>query len=87
MLKNLLELPGTVEESSFFEEGCRAERLTLLPHQRAHARLAAEAGGFGMSTAEARRMFASVGSLVASLPAVPAVWGRKYGGTYQNRNS
>ena len=35
MLENLLELPGTAEESSFFEEECTAERLTLLPHQPA----------------------------------------------------
>ena len=31
MLENLLELPGTAEESSLFEEGCMAERLTLQP--------------------------------------------------------
>ena len=31
MLENLLELPGTAEESSFFEEGCMAKRPTLLP--------------------------------------------------------
>ena len=72
MLENLLELPGTVEESSFFEEGCMAKRLTLLPHQRAQASLITGAEGFGMSSAEARRMSASVGSLVATLPAVLA---------------
>ncbi|CAM9314220.1 unnamed protein product, partial [Laminaria digitata] len=49
MLENLLELPGTAEESSFFEEG-----------------LSTGAGGFGMSSAEARRMSASIGSLVAT---------------------
>ena len=49
-----------------------AERLTLLPHQRAQASLSTGVGGFGMSSAEARRMSASVGKLVATLPAVLA---------------
>ena len=49
-----------------------AERLTLPPHQRAQASLSTGAGGSGMSSAEARRMSASVGSLVATLPAVLA---------------
>ena len=49
-----------------------AERLTLLPHQRAQASLSTGAGGFGLSSAEARRMSASVGSLAATLPAVLA---------------
>ena len=49
-----------------------AERLTLLPHQRAQVRLSTGAGGFGMSSAEATRMSASEGSLVATLPAVLA---------------
>ena len=72
MLENLLELAGTAEESSFFEEGCMPERLTILPHQRAQASLSTGAGGFGVSSAKARRMSASVGSLVATLPAVLA---------------
>ena len=75
MFENLLELPGTAEESSFLEEGCTTEQLTLLPHQRAQASLSTAAGGFGMSSAEVRRMSASaasVGSLVAMLPAVLA---------------
>ena len=54
MLENLLELPGTADGSSFFEEGCMAERITLLPHQRAQASLSTGAGRFGMSPAEAR---------------------------------
>ena len=54
MRENLMELPGTAEESSLFEEGCVAERLTLLPHQSAQASLS------------------SVGSWVATLPAVLA---------------
>ena len=72
MLENLLEFPGTVEESSFFEEGCMAERLTLPPHQRAQAGLSTGAGRFGMSSAEAKRMSVSVESLVATLPVVLA---------------
>ena len=72
MLENLLELPGTTEESSFFEEECMAERFTLLPHQRAQASVSTGAGGFRVSSAEARRMSASVGSLVATLSAVLA---------------
>ena len=47
------------------------ERLTLVPHQRAHNSFSTGAGGFGMSSAEARRMSASVGSLTA-LPAALA---------------
>ena len=90
MLENLLELPGMAEESFFFEEGCMAERLTLLPHQRAQASLSTGAGEFGMSSAEARRMSALVGSLVATLPAVLAdlsgSLGRRYGGTYPVQN-
>ena len=72
MLENLPELPGTAEESSFLEEGCMAARLTLLSHQRAQASLSTEAGGFGVSSAEARGMSASVGSLVTTLLAILA---------------
>ena len=72
MLENLLKLPGTAEESSFFEEGCTVEGFKLLPHQRVQASLSTQAGRFGMSSAEARRMSTSVGSLVATLPAVLA---------------
>ena len=49
-----------------------AKRLTLLPHQRAQASLITGAEGFGMSSAEAKMMSTSVGSLVATLPAVLA---------------
>ena len=67
-----------------------AERLTLLPHQRAQASLSTGAGRFGKSSAEARRMSASVGILVATLPAVlvdlSGSLGRKYGGTCQLQN-
>ena len=49
ILKNLLELPGTAEKSSFFEEGCMAERVPLLPHRRTQATLSTRARGFGAS--------------------------------------
>ena len=67
MLENLLDLPGTAEESSFFEGGCPTSQLTFLPHQQAQAGLSTGAGGFGLSSAEARRMSASVGSMVAAV--------------------
>ena len=70
MLESLLDIPGTTEESSFFEDGCPTSRLTLLPHQHAQASLSTGAGGFGLSSAEARRMSASVGSMVATVPEV-----------------
>ena len=72
MPENVLELPGTVEESSFFEEGCVAKWRTLLPDRRAQASVSKGAGGFGMSSAEARMMSASAGILVATLPTVLA---------------
>ena len=72
VLKNLLELPGMAEESSLLDMGCMAEWLTLLPHQRAQVSLSLGSGGFGISSAEARRMSASVGSLVETLPAALA---------------
>ena len=45
MLERLLELPRTADESSFFEDGCPANRLKLQPHQKAQASLSAGAGG------------------------------------------
>ena len=33
MLENLLDLSGTAEESSFFEDGCLTSQLMLPPHQ------------------------------------------------------
>eukprot|EP00904_Undaria_pinnatifida_P003430 jgi/Undpi1/13088/HiC_scaffold_8.g02750.m1 len=62
MLEKLLDLPGAAEESSFFADGCPTNMLTLQPHQQAQASLSTGAGGFGLSSAEARRMSASVGS-------------------------
>ena len=70
MAGNLLELPGTAEESSFVEEGCMVERLTLLSHQRAQASLSTGAWGFRMSSVESKSMSAWVGSLVTTPPAV-----------------
>ena len=72
MLDKLLDLPGAAEESSFFANGCPTNMLTLQPHQQAQASLSTGAGGFGLSSAEARRMSASVGSLVATVPDVLA---------------
>ena len=60
------------EESSFFEEGFVTERCRLLHHQRAQDSSSTGVGGFGMSSVEARRISASVGSLVETLPAVQA---------------
>ena len=64
MLEKLLDLPGASEESSFFADGCPINMLTLQPHQQAQASLSTGAGGFGLSSAEARRMSSSVGSLL-----------------------
>ena len=72
MLEKLLDLPGAAEESSFFADGCPTNTLTLQPHQQAQVNLSTGAGGFGLSSAEARRMSASVGSLVATVPEVLA---------------
>ena len=72
MLEKLLDLPGAAEESSFFADGGPTNMLTLQPHQQAQASLSTGAGGFGLSSAKARRMSASVGSLVATLPEVLA---------------
>ena len=42
----------------------------LLPHQRAQMSLFTGAGDFGLSSVEARRISASVGSMVATVPEV-----------------
>ena len=72
ILEKFLDLPGAAEESSFLADGCPTDMLTLQPHQQAQASLSTGAGGFGLSSAEARRMAASVGSLVATVPEVLA---------------
>ena len=72
ILERLLELPGTADEASFFEDGCPPNRLTLQPHQKTQVSLSTGAGGFGLSSAESRRMSASIGSLVATVPDVLA---------------
>ena len=72
MLENSLDLLGTAEESSFSEDGCPASQLMLLPHQRGQASLTTGTEGFGLSSAEARRMSVSVGSMVAKVPGVLA---------------
>ena len=45
-------------------------QLTFQPYEQVQASLSTGAGGFGLSSAEARRMSASVGSLVATVPEV-----------------
>ena len=72
MLEKLLDLPGAAEESPFFADGCPTNMLTLQPYQQAQASLSTVAGGYGLSSAEALRMSASVGSLVATVPEVLA---------------
>ena len=72
MLENMVDLSGTAEEWSFFEEGCTTSQLMLLSHQRVRASLSTRAGGFGLSSAEARRMSASVESMLATVPEVLA---------------
>ena len=69
---NLLDLSGTAEESSFFEDGCPTSQIMLLPYQRAQASRSTGAGGFGLSSAEARRMSVSVRSMVVTVPEVLA---------------
>ena len=54
--------------------------FALIPHQRAEASLSTGVEGFGMSSVEARRMSASTGSLVATLPAVLADLSGSLGG-------
>ena len=68
MLEKLLDLPGAAGESSFFADGCPTNMLTLQPYQQAQASLSTGAGEFGLSSAEARRTSASVGSVVATVP-------------------
>ena len=72
VLEKSLDLPGAAEESLFFANGCPTNMLTLQPHQQAQVSLSTRAGGFGLSSAKARRMSASVGSLVATVPEVIA---------------
>ena len=64
MLDNMFDLPGTAEESSFFEDGCPTGLLTLRPHQHAIASLPSGARRTGLPSAEARRTSASVGNMV-----------------------
>ena len=67
MLENLLSLSGTTEELSFFENGWPASELGLIVYQRGQAKLSTGAGGFGLSSAEARKIPGSVGRMVATV--------------------
>ena len=68
----IIDLPGIAEETPFFENGCPTNQLVLQPYLQAQARLTTGAVGFGLASAEARKMSASVGSLVATVPEVLA---------------
>ena len=70
--EKILELPGAEEALSFFQEGCPVDELILNPHQQAEARLSTGAGGLGLPSTEARRMSASIGSRVGTLPEILA---------------
>ena len=61
-------------KSLFLADGCPTSMLTLQSYQQTQASLSAGAGRFGLSSAEARKMSASVGfgSLVLTLPEVLA---------------
>ena len=72
MLEKLLDLPGAAKEPSFFADGCPTNMLTLQPHQQAQASLSTGPEGFGLSSTEARRTSAIVGSLVVTVPEVLA---------------
>ena len=70
--RDLVDISGREEGTSFCENGCPASQLVLQPYQQAQARLITVAGGFRLASGEARRMSASVGSLVATVPEVLA---------------
>ncbi|CAM9184186.1 unnamed protein product [Scytosiphon promiscuus] len=60
---------GEVES---FEDGCRAANLRLQPYQQAQVRLSTGAGGLGLPSAVSRRLSASLGNMIGTLPAVIA---------------
>ena len=68
--ENILELPRAAEAQSFFQEGCPGKQLTLNPHQQARTRLSTGAGGLGLPSTVTRRMSASIGSRLGTLPEV-----------------
>ena len=72
MLKKLPDLPGAAEESSFFADGCPTKQADPAPLPTGAGKPVHGGRGFGLSSAEARRMSASVGSLVATMPEVLA---------------
>ena len=53
-----------------FEDGFSTNQLALKPYQQAQVSLATGTGGFWLSSAEARTLSASVGSLVATVSEV-----------------
>ena len=68
----ILERPGATVAQPFFQEGFPGNQLTSTPHQQAQARLSTGAGGLGLPSTEARRMSASIGNRVGTLPEVTA---------------
>lgn len=65
-------LRDTDDEEELFQEGCHPNSFRLRPHQQAQARLSTGAGGLGLPSAAMRRLSASLGNLVSTLPAVIA---------------
>ncbi len=80
-----LELEGTAEEEAFFENGCPSSSLKLKPHQKAQAQLSTGAGGMGLASAALRRISASLGYRIASLPEVIASLQGPLGESVKNR--
>ena len=72
MLEKDYSISRGQRESSFSADGCPTNMVTLQAYQQAQVILSTGAGGFWLSSAEARRMSASVGSLVATAPEVIA---------------
>jgi len=80
-----LELEGTAEEGAFFENGCPSRSLKMQPHQKAQAQLSTGAGGMGLASTTMRRLSASLGNRIASLPAVIASLRGPLGESVKNR--
>ena len=72
MYEKVLEPLGAAEALSLVQEGCPDGRLTLTPYQQAQARPSMGAEGLRLPSIEARRVSASIGSRVGTLPEVLA---------------
>lgn len=60
MLREPRELPNRAGNNRFFEEGCLANFLSLLPHQLLQVGLSTGAGGLGFTSTARRRVSAFV---------------------------